>query len=446
MFEGLTERLEGIFRRLRGRGKLGEADIAEALREVRLALLEADVHFKVVKEFISGVGERALGAEVMRSLTPGQQVIRIVNERLIELMGGAPSSLARAPVPPTVIVLAGLQGSGKTTTAAKLAFRYQREGKRPYLVPADIYRPAAIEQLKVLGAGLEVGVYEPAPGEDPVAIAEAGLASGRLAGAQAVIIDTAGRLQIDEPLMEELRRTCERVSPHERLLVADAMTGQEAVRLAEAFHRAIELTGVILTKMDGDARGGAALSIRAAVGVPIKFIGVGEKPDALEPFHPARVASRILGMGDVLGLIERAEAAVSADAAAALAEKVRKDELTLEDFKEQLRQIRRMGPLEDLLGMIPGLRKLPTVEADEGELSKIEAIINSMTPAERRDPALIDGSRRRRIARGSGTTAQDVNQLLKQFAEMKRMMKVMARGPKGLKGKQLKKFWRISGR
>ncbi len=431
MFEGLTQRLEGVFRRLRSRGKLGEADIAEALREIRLALLEADVHFKVVKDFISGIRERALGAEVIRSLSPGQQVVKIVNEKLTELMGGSPSALARAQMPPTVILLAGLQGSGKTTTAAKLALRYQREGNRPFLVPTDVHRPAAIEQLKILGKELGVGVYDPAPGDDPVAIADAGLAAGRSAGAHTVIVDTAGRLQIDEPLMEELRQTCERVSPDERLLVADAMTGQEAVKLAEAFHKVVHLTGVILTKMDGDARGGAALSIRAAVGIPIKFIGVGEKSEALELFHPARVASRILGMGDVLGLIERAEATVSAEEATAMALKVRKEQFTLEDFKDQLHQIRRMGPLEDLLGMIPGVGKLPALDASEQHLTRTEAIISSMTPKERAEPALIDGSRRQRIARGSGTTSQDINQLLKQFAEMNRMMKLMTRGTKG---------------
>ncbi|MBI2880781.1 MAG: signal recognition particle protein [Candidatus Tectomicrobia bacterium] len=438
MFENLTQRLEGVFRKLRGRGKLTESDVAEALREVRLAFLEADVHFQVVKSFIAGVKERAVGAEVLKSLTPGQQVIQIVHEELVRLMGEEAAPLARAEPPPTVILLAGLHGSGKTTTAGKLAHRYRKEGRRPYLVPCDLRRPAAVAQLATLGRSLGAPVFDPGKSQDAVSVSAAGLEASRREGADVVILDSAGRLQIDEDLMAELREICRRVRPHERLLVADAMTGQQAVSLAKAFHEAVELTGVVLTKMDGDARGGAALSIRAEVGVPLKLVGVGERLEALEPFHPARMASRILGMGDVLSLIERAGSAVSAQDAAALAEKVRTDSFTLEDFRGQLRQIQKMGPLDELLAMIPGMSKMPGLEAEGGELKRVEAIISSMTPAERRDYTLINGSRRRRIAAGSGATVQDVNQLLKQFSQMKKMMKWMAGAGGGKKKRALR--------
>ncbi|MFQ5693908.1 MAG: signal recognition particle protein [Nitrospinota bacterium] len=436
MFENLSRRLEEVFRKLRGRGKLTESDVAEALREVRLALLEADVHFKVVKDFVAGLRERAVGAEVMKSLTPGQQVVKIVHEALVSLMGEAATPLARAESPPTVILLAGLQGSGKTTTAGKLARRFREEGRRPFLVPCDLKRPAAVEQLATLGRSLGVPVFDPGGCGDAVAAAAEGLEAARAEGADVVVLDSAGRLQIDEELMAELQEICRKVRPDERLLVADAMTGQQAVSLAEAFHETVGITGVVLTKMDGDARGGAALSIRAAVGVPIKLLGVGERPEALEPFHPERMASRILGMGDVLSLIERAESTVSREEAAELAEKARTDTFTLEDFRGQLRRLKKMGPLEELMEMIPGMGKMPGVQAGGGDLIKIEAVIDSMTPAERRDHTLINGSRRRRIAAGSGTTVQDVNQLLKQFAQMKKMMRWMTREAGGKRKKR----------
>lgn len=440
MFENLSQRLEGVLKKLRGRGKLTEADVKEALREVRLALLEADVHFQVVKDFVAAVRERAVGADVLKSLTPGQQVVQIVHEELAALMGKEAAPLARADQPPTVILLAGLHGSGKTTTAGKLACRYRQEGKRPYLVPCDLARPAAVEQLTALGRSLEVPVFDPSGMQDAVSVASGGLEAARREGADVVILDSAGRHEIDEGLMAELQRICQEVQPDERLLVADAMTGQQAVSLAKAFHESVEITGVVLTKMDGDARGGAALSVRAAVGVPIKLVGVGERPEALETFHPARVASRILGMGDVLSLIERAESAVSAEKAEVLAEKVRTDSFTLEDFRDQLRQLKKMGPLDELLEMIPGMKKLAGAQAQDGDLAKIEAVINSMTPAERRDHAIINGSRRRRIAQGSGTTVQDVNQLLKQFSQMKKMMKLMTRG-----GRKKRAFMNLQG-
>ncbi len=440
MFENLSQRLEGVLKKLRGRGKLNEADVKEALREVRLALLEADVHFQVVKDFVAAVRERAVGADVLKSLTPGQQVVQIVHEELAALMGKEAAPLARADQPPTVILLAGLHGSGKTTTAGKLACRYRQEGKRPYLVPCDLVRPAAVEQLTTLGRSLEVPVFDPSGMQDAVSVASGGLEAARREGADVVILDSAGRHEIDEDLMAELQRICQEVQPDERLLVADAMTGQQAVSLAKAFHESVEITGVVLTKMDGDARGGAALSVRAAVGVPIKLVGVGERPEALETFHPARVASRILGMGDVLSLIERAESAVSAEKAEVLAEKVRTDSFTLEDFRDQLRQLKKMGPLDELLEMIPGMKKLAGAQAQDGDLAKVEAVINSMTPAERRDHAIINGSRRRRIAQGSGTTVQDVNQLLKQFSQMKKMMKLMTRG-----GRKKRAFLNLQG-
>ena len=431
MFENLSRRLEGVFKRLRGRGKLSESDVTEALREVRLALLEADVHFRVVKQFVAAVRERAVGADVMKSLTPGQQVVKIVHAELVSLMGERAAPLAQAEAPPTVILLTGLHGAGKTTTAAKLAGRFKREGKRPYLAPCDLSRPAAVDQLTVLGRSLETPVFDPAGIADPVSAANAALEAARAEGSDVLIVDSAGRLQIDEDLMGELGRMCEALRPDERLLVADAMTGQQAVDLARAFHEAVELTGVVLTKMDGDARGGAALSIRAEVGIPIKFLGVGERLEAVETFHPERMASRILGMGDVLSLIERAESALSAEEAAGLAEKARTASFTLEDFRDQLLQLRKMGPLDELLEMIPGVNKLKGIQGGEDQLVKIGAMIDSMTPAERRDHALINGSRRRRIAAGSGATVQDLNQLLKQFAQMKKMMGMTTRGGRG---------------
>ncbi|MFQ5911728.1 MAG: signal recognition particle protein [Nitrospinota bacterium] len=436
MFENLSQRLEAVFQRLRGRGKLTESDVKEALREVRLALLEADVHFKVVKDFVAGVQERAVGGEVMKSLTPGQQVVKIVHEALVTLMGEEAAALASARQPPSVVLLAGLHGSGKTTTAGKLAYRYLKEGKRPYLVPCDLMRPAAVEQLATLGRSLNVPVFDPTGEGDPVSVSEAGLEAARREGADVLILDSAGRLQIDSELMAELQRICQGVQPVERLLVADAMTGQQAVSLAKAFDESVDLTGVVLTKMDGDARGGAALSIRAEVGVPIKLVGVGERPEALETFHPARMASRILGMGDVLSLIERAESVVSAEKAAELAELARTASFTLEDFRDQLRQVRKMGPLDELLDMIPGMKKMKGIQAREEDLTKVEAMIDSMTPGERQDPTLINGSRRRRIAAGSGATVQDVNQLLKQFSQMKKMMKWVARGGGGKRRKR----------
>ena len=443
MFENLSRRLEGVFKRLRGRGKLSESDVTEAMREVRLALLEADVHFRVVKQFVGAVRERAVGADVMKSLTPGQQVVKIVHDELTSLMGNQAAPLAEAEAPPTVILLAGLHGAGKTTTAAKLACRLKGEGKRPYLAPCDLSRPAAVEQLAVLGRSLETPVFDPAGVADPVSAAKAALEAARVEGSDVLIVDSAGRLQMDEDLMGELGRMCEALGPDERLLVADAMTGQQAVDLAGGFHEAVGLTGVVLTKMDGDARGGAALSIRAEVGIPIKFLGVGERLEALETFHPERMASRILGMGDVLSLIERAESALSADEAADLAEKARTASFTLEDFRDQLLQLKKMGPLDELLEMIPGVNKLKGIQGGEDQLVKIGAMIDSMTPAERRDHALINGSRRRRIAAGSGVTVQDLNQLLKQFAQMKKMMGMMTRSGRG--GKRRRAMAGLSG-
>ncbi|RMF85577.1 MAG: signal recognition particle protein [Nitrospinota bacterium] len=431
MFENLSSKLEGIFKKLRRHGKLTEKEIREALREVRLALLEGDVHFSVVKEFTERVREKALGETVLQSLTPGQQVVKIVHEELIALMGGEQSRLQFAPIPPTCIMLVGLQGSGKTTTAAKLAKRLRKEGHYPYLVPADVYRPAAIDQLKILGEELQVPVYPSSPAQDPVEICRQAMREAVQQHADVVIIDTAGRLHIDEQMMAELVTLKQELSPQETLLVADSMTGQDAVNVAKTFHETLGLSGIILTKLDGDARGGAALSIRAVTQTPIKYVGTGEKLDALEPFHPDRIASRILGMGDILSLIEKAEATMSAEKAREMEQKLRKAAFTLEDFKEQLQQVRSMGPLDQLLGMLPGMKQLKNVQVDERELVKIEAIINSMTPQERRHPEIINGSRRKRIARGSGTTVQDVNRLLKQFMQTQKLLKKFSKGKKG---------------
>ncbi|MHB0885261.1 MAG: signal recognition particle protein [Bacillota bacterium] len=438
MFENLSERLQETFKRLRGRGKLTPNDVREATREVRLALLEADVNYKVAKDFIDRINERAVGTAVLDSLTPAQQVIKIVNEELTGLMGGTVARLAMAPKPPTVIMVVGLQGSGKTTTAGKLANQLRSGGRRPLLVAADVYRPAAVEQLRVLGRQLDVPVWTGGPGEDPVTIASAGLEQADKQARDVVIIDTAGRLHVDDELMDELVRMKAAAGPHEVLLVVDAMSGQDAVTVADSFNTRVGIDGVILTKLDSDARGGAALSVRAVTGKPIKFVGVGEKMQALEPFHPERMASRILGMGDVLTLIEKAQVNFDEKKAAELEKKLRSAEFTLEDFVDQLRQVRKMGPLDQILSMLPGAAKMKGAlpkEVDERELDRAEAIINSMTPEERRRPETIDGSRRRRIAGGSGTGVNQVNQLLKQFETTRRMIKqVMSMGDKGMKG------------
>lgn len=434
MFQGLSDRLNEIFKRLRGYGRLSEDNIAESLREVRLALLEADVNFKVVRSFIERVRERAVGREVLESLTPGQQVVRVVYEELTALMGGAASQLTPAGRPPSVLMLVGLQGSGKTTTAAKLARLLTGKGRRPLLVAADLQRPAAQEQLLALGKTLGVEVYRNAGAASAEAVCREAVSQARSRLLDPVILDTAGRLHIDEPLMQELRAIKDEVEPTEVLMVVDAMTGQDAVNSAGSFHRALDLTGIILTKLDGDARGGAALSIRAVTGTPIKFVGVGEKLDALEVFHPDRMASRILGMGDVLGLVERAQESFDAKRAAALEKKLKTQRFTLEDFRDQLRQVRGMGPLEQLVGMIPGLARLqglPDAGAQERELKRVEAIIDSMTPGERQRPEILNGSRRKRVAAGSGTSVAEVNRLLKQFADVQKMMRQLVQAGKG---------------
>jgi signal recognition particle subunit SRP54 len=426
MLDSLTSRLTGILDRLRGFGRLTEENIQEALREVRVALLEADVNFKVVKAFVERVRAKAVGQDVLQSLTPGQQVVKVVRDELVELLGGAAHRLAMAPHPPTVVMLVGLQGSGKTTSAAKLARHFQKQGQHPLLASADVYRPAAIDQLKTLGAQLGVPVLGE-PDRRPVDICATARDEAARRGLSPLILDTAGRLHIDEDMLEELRVIKRVVGPHHVLLVVDAMTGQDAVTVAEKFNAAIGIDAVILTKMDGDARGGAALSVREVTGRPIAFVGVGEKTEALEPFHPDRLAQRILGMGDVLSLVEKAQAAVDTEQAETLAQKIRDDAFTLEDFASQLKQLRSMGPLGQLLDMVPffkGAKGLPKeLKGEEQELSRYEAIIASMTPLERREPAVINGSRRARIARGSGTSVSDVNRLLKQYAQLKKMLK-----------------------
>jgi signal recognition particle subunit SRP54 len=436
MFDRLSDKLAQVFKKLKGRGKLSEEDVNAALREVRLSLLEADVNYKVAKAFIDQIKGRAVGEEVMSSLTPAQQVIKIVHEELTALLGGEAPKLDLSGRPPVAIMLVGLQGSGKTTTAAKLAKRLKAQGRQPYLVPADVQRPAAIEQLKRLAADIGVGVYPSEPTQNPVAIADAGMEAAYTAGYDTVILDTAGRLHIDQPLMEELKAIREKVQPNEILLVADAMTGQDAVQMGQKFHDLLKLTGVILTKVEGDARGGAALSMRSVIGKPIKFLGVGEKLDALEVFHPDRLASRILGMGDVLTLIEKAQETFDEAQVKELEKKIREEAFTLADFREQVRQMQKMGSLESLIEMIPGMKKLKALKdakPDGRELKKVEAIINSMTPAERHDHTTINGSRRRRIAKGSGTTVEEVNRLLKNFAMTQKMMKQMGKAAK--KGK-----------
>lgn len=435
MFENLSSKLQDIFKKLSGKGRLSEADVDAALREVRLALLEADVNFRVVKDLIARVRERAVGAEVMKSLSPAQMVIKIVHEELIATLG-EPRKLNLSGPPPHVIMLAGLQGSGKTTTAAKLALKLRQSGQRPLLVAADTRRPAAITQLEILGRQLDIPVHSEGDKVPPPRICVNALARARKGAYNVVILDTGGRLHIDDDMMRELEEIVRQVSPSEVLLVADAMTGQDAVRVAEEFHRRVPLTGLILTKVDGDARGGAALSIRAVTGVPIMYLGVGEKADALEPFQPERLASRILGMGDVLTLIERAEAAFDQEQVRKMEQKLRTATFDLEDFLEQMQQLKKMGPLHQLLEMIPGFsaikNQLPE-DLTEKQMKRAEAIIRSMTPEERRDPRIINGSRKRRIARGSGTTVSEVNQLLNQFRQMQQLMKQMSTG-RGLGG------------
>ena len=436
LFENLSDKLQGTFKRLRGRGKLSEADVTEAMREVRMALLEADVNFKVVKELINRIKERAIGEEVMNSLTPAQQVIKIVNEELTELMGGSQSKILIASKPPTVLMMVGLQGAGKTTSTGKLALHLRKQGKKPLLVAADVQRPAAIAQLETIGKQLNIPVYSDRVSKNPVEIAKAAMAVAASKLYDIVIIDTAGRLHVNEELMEELVTIKKQVKPHEILLVADAMTGQDAVQVAESFHEKLGLDGIVLTKMDGDARGGAALSIKAVTGAPIKFVGMGEKMDALEAFHPDRMASRILGMGDVLTLIEKAQTEMDTAENEKMAKKMMKDGLDLNDFLSQMQQIRKLGSFKDILGMIPGMSKmkeLKDVDLDGKDIKKIEAIIRSMTMAERTKPSLIDGSRRKRIAAGSGTQVQDVNQLLKRFEETNKMMKQFTGMNKGKK-------------
>ncbi|MGA9534378.1 MAG: signal recognition particle protein [Desulfobacterales bacterium] len=435
MFDNLSDKLNAVFKKLKGHGKLTEKNIEEGLREVRLALLEADVHYRVAKKFIADIKERALGREVLSSLTPGQQVVKIVFEELTTLMGTRNESLNLAGTQPVAIMLVGLQGSGKTTTAGKLAIHLRKIGKKPYLVPADVYRPAAIDQLKKVGEQLSVPVYASTSDMDPVRICQDARTAAAKDGCDTLLLDTAGRLHIDTELMNELESIREAVDPSDILLVADAMTGQDAVNIAKAFDEALGIGGVILTKTDGDARGGAALSIKAVTDKPIKFIGVGEKLDQLEPFHPERMASTILGMGDVLTLIEKAQATVDEKKAVELERKLRKSQFTLEDFRDQMVQIRKMGSLSDILKMIPGVggsKQLKNLEVDDRELVRIEAIINSMTPEERRRHALINGSRRKRIAGGSGTSIQDVNRLLKNYTQVMKMMKKLNKS--GMRG------------
>jgi signal recognition particle subunit SRP54 len=429
MFDSLSEKLENVFKKLKGRGFLTEADVSEALREVRMALLEADVNFKVVKEFVEAVRVKAVGAGVLESLTPGQQVVKIVYDQLVTMMGETVTRIQLVPNRPTVVMMVGLQGSGKTTTTGKLARMFKKDGRKTLLVAADTQRPAAIDQLVTLGRQLSIEVEESQPGEDPVAVCKRGLERARRGAFGVVIMDTAGRLHIDEALMGQLIQVKAEVSPDEVLFVADSMTGQDAVKAASAFDEKLSLTGVILTKMDGDARGGAALSIRAVTGRPIKFVGMGEKLDALEPFYPDRIASRILGMGDVLSLIEKAQQEVTIEEAKDLQAKVRQGEFTLEDFRVQLMQVKKLGPLDQILGMIPGMGKFKGAMAnvDDREVDRIVAIINSMTAKERRNANIINGNRRKRIAKGSGTQVQEVNRLLKQFAETRKMMKMFSR-------------------
>ncbi len=436
MFESLTEKLESIFKKLKGKGLLKEEDVESALKEIRLALLEADVNFKVVKDLVQKIKEKAVGREVLESLTPGQQVIKIVNEELCALLGKTNTRIQLSPNPPTIIIMVGLQGSGKTTTAAKLSRLFKKEGRRPMLVAADLQRPAAVDQLVALGSQLDLPVYNSKETRDPVSLCIEAVRKAKLDARDVVIVDTAGRLHIDESLMAELKKIKESLSPKETLFVADAMTGQDAVNIAKTFEEQIGIDGIILTKMDGDARGGAALSIISVTGKPIKFIGTGEKIEMIEAFYPDRIASRILGMGDVLSLIEQAQQTFDRKEAEKLQKAIMDESFTFDDLREQLGKMRNMGPLENILGMIPGFNKIKDVNIDEKELVKVEAVINSMTKKEKKDHNLINGSRRRRIAMGSGTTVTDVNRVIKQYIEIKKMLKMF----KGKKGFRLPKF------
>ena len=443
-FENLSEKLQAVFKQLRGKGKLTEKDVKEAMREVKLALLEADVNFNIVKQFINKVNERAVGSEVLESLTPGQQVIKIVNEELIELMGSSQSKLTFSSKPPTVYMMVGLQGAGKTTTSGKLAGLLKKQGKSPLLVACDVYRPAAIKQLQVVGNNYGIPVFEMGDKLNPVDIAKESLQYAAKNKHDVILIDTAGRLHINEELMEELKNIKEAVRPQEILLVVDAMTGQDAVTVADSFNGQLGVDGIILTKLDGDARGGAALSVRSVTGKPIKYIGMGEKMEDLEPFYPDRMASRILGMGDVLSLIEKAQEAYDEKQAMEMAQKMRNNDFTLEDFLDQMQQIKKMGPLKDLIGMIPGMSQLNLndVDVDPKAMAHIEAIIQSMTKEERQNPSILNGPRKKRIANGSGRTIAEVNRLLKQFEEMKKMMKQVNSLAKGKKGKFRMPFFR----
>ncbi|MFS0865132.1 signal recognition particle protein [Fredinandcohnia sp. 179-A 10B2 NHS] len=436
-FEGLADRLQGTLQKIRGKGKVSESDVKEMMREVRLALLEADVNFKVVKDFVKRVSERAVGQEVMKSLTPGQQVIKVVQEELTALMGGEQSKIAVAKKPPTVIMMVGLQGAGKTTTTGKLAnLLRKKHNRKPMLVASDIYRPAAIDQLQTLGKQLNMPVFSLGDQVSPVEIAKQAIAKAKEEHHDYVLIDTAGRLHIDEALMDELKQVKEVANPDEIFLVVDAMTGQDAVNVAQSFNDLLGLTGVVLTKLDGDTRGGAALSVKAVTNTPIKFVGLGEKLDAIEPFHPERMASRILGMGDVLSLIEKAQSSVDEEKARELEKKFKSASFTFDDFLDQLAQVRKMGPLDEILGMLPGANKmkgLKNVQVDDKQIGHVEAIIRSMTRAEREQPEIINSSRKKRIAKGSGRTVQEVNRLLKQFEDMKKMMKQMTSMTKGKK-------------
>ncbi|SJZ78356.1 signal recognition particle subunit FFH/SRP54 (srp54) [Trichlorobacter thiogenes] len=438
MFDNLSDKLESVFKKLRGQGVMTEDNIKDALREVRLALLEADVNFKVVKDFVENVRLKAVGTEVMQSLAPGQQVVRIVHDELINLMGGdQDNSLDLAAKPPVVLMLVGLQGAGKTTTCGKLGSWLRKQKRRPLLVPADVYRPAAIEQLKTVGRQLNIDVFDSQTGQEPVDICSAAVRFAELNGFDTVLLDTAGRHQIDDYLMSELERIKAVAQPREILFVADAMTGQEAVTVASGFNDRLGITGVILSKLDGDAKGGAALSIKAVTGAPVKFVGLGEKLDALEVFHPDRLVSRILGMGDVLTLVEKAQSALDEKETERLTQKLKKNQFDLEDFLAQLQQLKKLGSLESIMGMIPGMGKMMKqmqgAQPSEKEMKRIEAIIRSMTPAERADHGIINGSRRLRIAKGSGTTVQEINLLLKRFTEAQKMMKQLSKmGPKNL--------------
>jgi signal recognition particle subunit SRP54 len=443
MFQSLSDRFDAIFTRLRGRGRLSEADVDEVLREIRLALLQADVNVRVVRTFVSRVREKTVGADLSQSLSPAQQVIKIVHDELVAILGGEPLKITYASRPPTVVLLAGLQGSGKTTAAAKLARWFKQQGRQPLLVGADLQRPAAVQQLRVLGRQAGVSVYS--DDSDPVTVSKKAVAESQRLGRDVLIVDTAGRLAIDEQLMDEVRRISEAIEPNFTFLVVDAMTGQDAVAVAEAFHHTLDLDGVILTKLDGDARGGAALSVKEVVGRPIAFASVGEKLAEFEPFYPDRMAGRILGMGDVLTLIEKAEATYDQEVAARAATKLQEGDFTLEDFLEQMQQVKKMGPLSGIVGMLPGIPKeLKNANIDDRELSRVEAIIHSMTLDERRDPSVINGSRRLRIANGSGRTTAEVNLLLKQFKEMQRMMKQFSGVPGA--GRKLSKKKKRKGR